>query len=423
MSSITTPSTPHNNRIAYLIVLAGLGVALHIWKLPPALPDLRLQLGLSLVESGFLLSIVQIGGMSLGLIVGLLAQKIGLRRCIVFGLTLTALSSAGGALAASKVPLMLFRGLEGVGFLMVVMPGPALVRQLVDPARLSSMLGIWGCYIPLASIAALLGGSWMLSVSSWQVLWWVLTAITLLLAALVLRYVPVDGRAAAKAATTTNGAARPKSKGLAPAAGQPAAKKYSVWALVKMTLSAEGVWLAAAIFGLYAGQWIAVIGFLPTIYMLGGIAGTTAGVMTAIVAGANAIGTFAAGAFLHRGVRPRTLIFVGFIVMIVTAFTAFALDLPVSGRFFAVLMFSTFGGLIPTTLFVVIMQLAPVPQAVPASLGWMQQISALGQFLGPPLIAWVVTMADGWQATWMATGACAILGMALAYRMTGKYRL
>src|SRR5690606_40934914 len=45
--------------LAYLVVLAGIATALHIWKLPPALPALQAELGLTLVESGFLLSLVQ----------------------------------------------------------------------------------------------------------------------------------------------------------------------------------------------------------------------------------------------------------------------------------------------------------------------------------------------------------------------------
>jgi len=405
MCPTVSRSLAHTNRIAYLIVLAGIGAALHIWKLPPALPALQQQLGLSLVESGFLLSIVQIGGMSLGLIVGLVAQKIGLRRCILIGLGLIASASGVGAFVDSKEALMALRGLEGAGFLMVVMPAPALIRQFVPPERLSSLMGLWGCYIPLATIVALLGGSWLLSMADWRLLWGVLTLVTFALFLLVWVLVPSDSQQVV---------AKQKRERI---------RRVSAWQLVKTTLSAEGVWLSAGIFGLYAGQWIAVIGFLPTIYMLGGISGTTAGVLTAIVAGANAIGTFAAGYLLHRGARVPTLIIIGLIAMILTAFAAFALNLPVFWRFFAIFVFSTLGGLIPTSLFVVVMQLAPSQQTVPTSLGWMQQISALGQFLGPPLIAWVATLVGGWQATWVATGLCAILAILLALRMRYKFKL
>ena len=44
---------------ALLVILAGVVAALHIGKLPPAIPVLRDALGLTLVQAGFLLSLVQ----------------------------------------------------------------------------------------------------------------------------------------------------------------------------------------------------------------------------------------------------------------------------------------------------------------------------------------------------------------------------
>jgi CP family cyanate transporter-like MFS transporter len=38
---------------ALVIIAAGVSAALHVGKLPPALPELRASLGLSWVEAGF----------------------------------------------------------------------------------------------------------------------------------------------------------------------------------------------------------------------------------------------------------------------------------------------------------------------------------------------------------------------------------
>ena len=51
--------------------MAGVSAALHVGKLPPAVPVLQQQLGVSLLQAGFLLSTVQVAGMLLGLVVGL----------------------------------------------------------------------------------------------------------------------------------------------------------------------------------------------------------------------------------------------------------------------------------------------------------------------------------------------------------------
>jgi CP family cyanate transporter-like MFS transporter len=71
---------------SWVIVWAGVCAALHVGKLPPALPVLQDTLGISLVQAGFLLSAVQIASMTLGLAAGLSADTLGLRRSMLAGL-------------------------------------------------------------------------------------------------------------------------------------------------------------------------------------------------------------------------------------------------------------------------------------------------------------------------------------------------
>ena len=71
---------------ALLVVMGGVSAALHVGKLAPALPVLSETLGVTLVQAGFLLSLVQLAGMTLGLLVGLAADGLGLKRTMVAGL-------------------------------------------------------------------------------------------------------------------------------------------------------------------------------------------------------------------------------------------------------------------------------------------------------------------------------------------------
>jgi hypothetical protein len=96
-------------RAAWLVVLTGGVAALQVGKLPPALPALQAELGLTLVQSGFLLSMVQLAGMSLAVFMGLLADGMGLRRSMVRGLCLLALASGLGAFATSVTALLALR--------------------------------------------------------------------------------------------------------------------------------------------------------------------------------------------------------------------------------------------------------------------------------------------------------------------------
>lgn len=58
-----TPDAAHNLRAARYVIAAGVVAALHVGKLPPALPVLKDVLGISLLQAGFLLSLVQLAGM------------------------------------------------------------------------------------------------------------------------------------------------------------------------------------------------------------------------------------------------------------------------------------------------------------------------------------------------------------------------
>src|SRR5829696_5990589 len=92
---------------ALLVILAGVVAALHVGKLPPAIPVLRDALGLTLVEAGFLLSLVQVAGMALGVIFGVVADSLGGRRSMTLGLALLAVVSAVGGVTQGVAPLMM----------------------------------------------------------------------------------------------------------------------------------------------------------------------------------------------------------------------------------------------------------------------------------------------------------------------------
>jgi hypothetical protein len=91
-------------------------------------------------------------------------------------------------------------------------------------------------------------------------------------------------------------------------------------------------------------------------------------------------------------------------------------------RYAAVVLFSGFGGLIPATLFALSLRLAPDPATISTTVGWMQQLSAVGQFAGPPLVALVVVASGGWQWSWTVTGACAIAGLVLSLGIAARLR-
>ena len=384
-------------RAALVVVLAGISAALHIGKLPPALPVLRDSLDVTLVQAGFLLSLVQLAGMTLGLAMGAAADTLGPRRTMISGLMLLSLGSLLGGFASTPQALLALRAVEGAGFLLASLPAPGLIRRLVEPARLSSMLGLWGAYMPFGTAAALLAGPAFMAALGWPAWWWLLGALSFAMAIVLWAAVPaeVDLRAAG---------------GSAPAGAR---------GRIGRTLRSPGPWLASLAFAVYSAQWLAVIGFLPTIYAQAGLATAYAAFATALAAAVNMVGNIASGRLLQRGVPAPVLLQVGYVAMAVGAFVAFA-PWGEAGtaqallRYAGVLVFSSVGGLIPGTLFSLAVRVAPDEGTVSSTVGWMQQWSSIGQFAGPPIAAWAAARAGGWHVTWWVTGACALAGMAIA---------
>jgi MFS family permease len=381
-------------RVAWVVLGVGVSSALHIGKLPVAIPVLREALGVTLVQAGFLLSMVQFAGMSLGLLVGLGADRIGARRVMQMGLLLLALASLLGAMAHEVPWLLASRALEGLGFLLSVLPAPALLRQRVThPQTLSKALGWWGAYMPLGTALALLAGTALIGAVGWRGAWQVLSAVSVVAWSVLTWAVP------------------PQRAGHAHAAPAP------LWPRLRRTLSAPGPWLVALGFFLYSGQWLAVVGFLPTVYQQAGYSGGWVAVLTALAAAVNIVGNVMAGRLLAKGVGPGRLMSVAYGVMGMGAVLAFAGDVPPLVAYLAVLLFSGVGGLIPGTLFGVSVRLAPDDGTVSTTVGWMQQLSALGQFVGPPAVAWLASAVGNWHWTGIATGACSLLGLWVAARV------
>lgn len=377
---------------ALLVIVAGVVAALHVGKLPPGIPVLRAELGLTLVQGGFLLSVMQIAGMALGILAGLLADRMGLRRTMLAGLCLLALGCGSGALADAVPALLAARMVEGAGLLLTVLPAPGLLRRLVrEPQALSRALGVWGAYMPTGAALAMLLGPWLYAVLGWRWTWAGLAGLTLAWAVVVWRHVPPDHRAAVSAS------------------GQGVGQR------LRLTLAASGPWLVALAFFSYSGQWLAVVGFLPTIQTQAGWSVATVGLASAAAAGANGIGNVVAGRLLAQGWSPGRLLAGAYAAMALTSWLAFGGLVGPAAQFVLVLTFSAVGGLIPGTLFGLAVRLAPSAHTVSTTVGWVQQLSSLGQFAGPPVVAWLVARQGGaWSPTWWFTAACCLAGLALS---------
>ncbi|WP_407304206.1 CynX/NimT family MFS transporter [Acinetobacter sp.] len=370
------------------IIAAGFVAAMHIGKLPPTISLLQAELGISLVQASFLLSLVQVAGMCMALLLGSYTAKIGLKSCVLLGLSLLTIASCIGGFVQTFSSLLALRVMEGFGFLLITLSGPAFIRQLVPVDHLQAKMGLWSAYMGGGMGIGLLCTPLLLNSIGWQGVWICYGLLSLSLACVIYSIIP-------KAQANT----------------QP----VEIFNLIQLTLKHPPAWILAIIFGVYAGQWFSLVSFLPSIYQQYQFSLALAGALTAIVAIANAIGTFVCGLLLQRGFRPQTLVQTGFANLILCALSFYLLHefLPFSLQFILVLSFSLFGGFVAAVVFSQVLNFAAKPIAITSTIGLVLQCSATSQFLLPPLIASIVLSTGSWFWVGILMAILSLIGMFL----------
>ncbi|GGA60009.1 MFS transporter [Pseudoclavibacter endophyticus] len=384
-----------------LVILAGVAAGVHIWKVPPFVAEISERFGTSLVDAGFLMGVLQLAGVVGGLAVGFFAEYLGFRRCMLAGLAVLSVASIGGAFAAEFWMLLVLRGVESVGFLLAIVAGPGVIRSIAPPAQRSLASGAWGSYMGLAAFGTLTVTALLAGLATKEGTWIVAGALTAVVAVAVLLWVPAD---------------RPRST----------RSDVSIRDSLSRTVRARGVWVCGLVFMFYAATWMAVLGFLPTILGDAGADPGLANLLSGIASGANVLGNVSAAVLLQRGASARLLLSIGAAVMAVSSFCIFALELPTGGQFAAVLVFSAVAGLIPGTLFPLVLGVMPTGGSSTTAVGILMQCTNAGLFFGPPVLAALTTATGNWSSSWWFTVALAAMALLLAQFLGVKrygYRL
>jgi cyanate permease len=381
--------------VVFAALTMGVVAALHIGKVPPALPLIREELGLGLVGGGFVISMFSGLGMLLGVLTGGLADRIGHRRTTLIGFLFLVAGGCMGASADGLPGMLTSRALEGLGFMAVGVTMPGIVSAASSARDRPLALGLWSVFTPLGFAIALLLTPMALTTVGWRTVWVGLAGLSLVTLLVLRPMLPL-------AATS------------APVARRSFGQRLSD------VLARPRLWLIAAAFGAYAFQWVTVMAWLPTYLVddLGFSLGAASSV-TALIVVVNVPGNIGAGALMRAGWSPRRIIVIGSCAMGVTASALFlGSGLGALAGIGLCLLFSVSGGGIPAALFAQIPQASPSPSHAGQANGMLMQGSATGQFLGPPLIGAAVAAAGGaWSGAVAPLAIAAVLTALLARPM------
>lgn len=368
------------SRIALLYAI-GVLAAGQLGIVPPLVPDLQRDLGLSLAGAGMAVSVITLVGAVLGLPAGGWSQRIGHARALAIGLAIMAAAAALCAAAPDATTLLAGRTLAGIGYLLVVVAGPSLMALTAEPRHHAITLSLWGTFVPTGiALAGLVTASF--AGAGWRAIF----AVDLVLLAAAVLVVVV---AVPREVTTEREDDKPP-----------------IAALV------SSLPLAAAFF-CFALLFLAVAGLLPT--WLGerrGLAAEDAGRIAAITTAFGIAGSLLAGSLMRAGVSPSRLAAVGLLGSMALAALCFsALPLPMVVVGFA-LSFAI-GGLVPAATFASVPLVATTPRAIGPINGLVAQAGSLGSLAGPPLLAlWVGW--TGWPFAPVLLLTIAVIGAAAA---------
>jgi MFS family permease len=130
-----------------LLYAIGVLAAGQLGIVPPLVPALQRDLGLSLATAGMAVSLITFVGAVLGLPAGRACERIGHGRALGIGLVVMAMAAALCAAADSSGVLLFARALAGAGYLLVVIACPSLMARSAEPRHQPLALSVWGTFV------------------------------------------------------------------------------------------------------------------------------------------------------------------------------------------------------------------------------------------------------------------------------------
>jgi len=383
------------NRSPWLIVsllyLCGLQAAAQLGRMAALAHLIAASLGLGLSTVAIAVSLIEIGGATLGALAGLSAHRLGLRRTLLWSVAIMALAGMGGASAQGPVGLLGWRMLEAVGYLGVIVSAPVLITHQVGAsgARAQAVaLALWSTFVPVGlALGAWAGAS---AATTWD--WRVATvgggALGILLWAVMSR-ADLPAHSEAPTVEPTEPLTQP-------------------------------MWFLALAFGAFALLQVGILGLLPTLLVREvGLSAHAAGQWTALTSAASVAGSATTAWLLRQGIDMRGSMMVSLGLPPLMLFGVFT-PAPAAGAAVGLAIgLNAVGGVFASLAFALLPRIATAPSQMVRANGLLAQCGAAGSLLGPPTMAACV-QASGWTAAAALGLVVSLAAMPLAWRAVSR---
>ncbi len=345
---------------------AGLAAAFTMTKASPAALDLTADLHLSLLQIGWVMSMVALATVLLGVICGRLVQRFGALTILTGGVLILLIAPLTSWFVNSATLLLFERAAEGVGVILVMVAGPAMIIALSKPGDIGLSMGVWALWMPVGSSLIFLLAPLLLAGGGWRTLW----LSSGIMAMLIL---PLLGKLP-RVSVSASPQSLPSGIGIC------------------------GAMLLGLIFACFSGGFFSILTYLPTyLHTVHGLTTTQASLLAALLPAVLMCGNMLGGALLHRGLHPAHLMATCALLISTTLWAALAVGEGVVG----ILLLTLFGlvtGIVPTAIFAQAPRFTAAPTATGLVIGIVVTGQGTGILLGPPLIGYLVGPTHNWVA-------------------------
>ncbi|NVI90518.1 MFS transporter, partial [Actinomadura sp. BRA 177] len=171
------------------LALAGITAAVMQTLVTPLIQDLPKILHTSPSNSAWVITVTLLVGAVCVPVFGRLGDLVGKRPMLLVCAAPLIAGSVVCALSSSVVPMIIGRGLQGMGMGMVPL-GIALLRDVLPPAKLSSSIAVVSASMGIGGGLGLPIAAAIAEYASWRWLFWGSAALAVLIAVLIWRLIP-----------------------------------------------------------------------------------------------------------------------------------------------------------------------------------------------------------------------------------------
>ncbi|OHV39098.1 MULTISPECIES: MFS transporter [Pseudofrankia] len=181
--------TARANTLVAVLAAAGTAMSLMQTLMVPLIPKLPTLLHTSSSNAFWAITATLLVGAIANPLFGRLGDLFGKRRLLLIALGTQTVGALICALSSSIVPMVVGRGLQGIGFATIPL-GVSILRDLLPPKRMVSAMAIMSSSLGVGGALGLPIGAVVAQNADWHVLFWGSAVIGLLLGALVAVLVP-----------------------------------------------------------------------------------------------------------------------------------------------------------------------------------------------------------------------------------------